>query len=85
MANKVQNPETDIMVETKGKLELFFDKNGNKLLWGLIIVGFALMAGEPCTTEFNPDVFSFRRITLAPIICMLGFFGMIVAIMIKKK
>ncbi len=51
----------------------------------LIIVGFALMAGEPCTTEFNPDVFSFRRITLAPIICMLGFFGMIVAIMIKKK
>ncbi|MBQ5926175.1 MAG: DUF3098 domain-containing protein, partial [Paludibacteraceae bacterium] len=40
---------------------------------------------EPCTTEFNPDVFSFRRITLAPIICMLGFFGMIVAIMIKKK
>ena len=32
------------MVETKGKLELFFDKNGNKLLWTLIIVGFALSA-----------------------------------------
>ena len=51
----------------------------------LIIVGFALMAGAPSTTEFNPDVFSFRRITLAPIICMTGFFGMIVDIMIKKK
>ncbi len=51
----------------------------------LIIIGFVLMAGSPSTTEFNPDVFSFRRITLAPIICMLGFFGMIVAIMIKKK
>ena len=32
MANKVQNPETDLMVETKGKLEIFFDKYGSKLL-----------------------------------------------------
>lgn len=38
MANKVQTPETDIMVETKGKLELFFDKYGNKLLKGLACV-----------------------------------------------
>lgn len=36
MANKVQMPENDLMVETKGKLELFFDKYGNKLLWGLV-------------------------------------------------
>lgn len=51
----------------------------------LIIVGFALMAGSSTTTEFNPDVFSFRRITLAPIVCMIGFFSMIIAIMYKKK
>lgn len=51
----------------------------------LIIVGFALMSGSPSTTEFNPNVFSFRRITLAPIVCMVGFFGMIIAIMYKKK
>ena len=44
MTNNVKTPETDLMVETKGKLELFFDKNGNKLLWGLIIVGLALSA-----------------------------------------
>ena len=44
MTNNVQTPETDLMVETKGKLELFFDKNGNKLLWAIIIVGFALGA-----------------------------------------
>ena len=43
------------------------------------------MAGSSTATEFNPDVFSFRRITLAPIVCMTGFFSMIVAIMIKKK
>lgn len=42
MANNVKTPETDIMVETKGKLELFFDKHGNKLLWMVIIVGLLL-------------------------------------------
>lgn len=36
MTNKVQNPEHDLMVETKGKLETFFDNYGNKLLWGLV-------------------------------------------------
>ena len=44
MTNNVQTPQDDLMVETKGKLELFFDKNGNKLLWALIIVGVALSA-----------------------------------------
>ena len=44
MTNNVHTPENDIMVETKGKLELFFDKNGNKLLWTLVIVGVALSA-----------------------------------------
>ena len=44
MANKVQNPETDIMVETKGKLELFFDKYGNMLLKGLAVVAVIAVA-----------------------------------------
>ena len=44
MTNNVQTPENDLMVETKGKLELFFDKNGNKLLWTLVIVGVVLSA-----------------------------------------
>ena len=41
MANKVQIPENDLMVETKGKLELFFDKYGNKLFWGVIGIAVA--------------------------------------------
>ena len=41
MTNNAQTPQNDIMVETKGKLELFFDKNGNKLLWTLIIVALS--------------------------------------------
>ena len=51
-----------------------------------IVVGFVLMTG-PSTTEtmFEPDIFSFRRIKLAPTVCFLGFVFMIVSIMIKPK
>ena len=38
MTNKVQTPETDIMVETKGKLETFFDNYGNKVLKTLVAI-----------------------------------------------
>ncbi|MBO8440083.1 MAG: DUF3098 domain-containing protein [bacterium] len=51
----------------------------------LIILGFILMYGSKTEVEFNPDVFSFRRITLAPIVCMAGFVLMIFGIMWKKK
>ena len=30
--------------------------------------------------DFNPDIFSFRRIKLAPIIILVGYIGMIVSI-----
>lgn len=51
----------------------------------LIVVGFFLMHGSSTTLEFNPDVFSFRRITLAPIVSVSGFVLMIVAIFWKTK
>ena len=52
----------------------------------LIIIGFVLMTGSPSTaTEYNPDIFSFRRITLAPIVCLIGFLLVIVGIMYKPK
>lgn len=51
----------------------------------IIAIGFCLMYGSSTTTEFNPDVFSFRRITLAPIVCMTGFVSVIVGIMWKSK
>lgn len=44
MANNVKNAEADVMVEAKGKLELFFDKYGNKILWALVIVGIIVCA-----------------------------------------
>lgn len=39
-----------------------------------IIAGLWLMSGESTTeAAFNPDIFSPRRIRLAPIVCLLGF------------
>ena len=52
----------------------------------IIIVGFALMVGAPSgATEYNPDIFSFRRITLGPMIAFFGFIAMIVAILLKPR
>ena len=54
---------------------------------GILIIGFLLMAGGKSDdpTIFNPEIFSFRRITLAPIIVVSGFTFIIWAIMKKPK
>ena len=53
----------------------------------IIIIGFLLMQGGKSTNpnEFNPEIFSFRRITLAPIVVLAGFIFEIYAIMKKPK
>lgn len=54
---------------------------------GIIIAGFLLMAGggsdDPAV--FNQKMFSFRRITLAPIVVIAGFAFEIYAIMWRPK
>ncbi|MBR2115472.1 MAG: DUF3098 domain-containing protein [Alistipes sp.] len=49
----------------------------------IIILGFVLMSGgTPATVEsFDYDIFSFRRITLAPIVVVAGFAFEIYAIL----
>lgn len=53
----------------------------------IIIAGFLLMIGGKAEdpNEFNPEIFSFRRITLAPIIILFGFIFEIWAIMKKPR
>ena len=52
----------------------------------IIIAGLLLMTGPSSTeTHFEPDIFSFRRIKLAPAICFSGFIFVIFAIMYKAK
>lgn len=52
----------------------------------IIVLGFALMVGAPSgADEYNPDIFSFRRITLGPMTALAGFVVMIVAILYKPR
>lgn len=51
----------------------------------IIVVGFFLMAGEPSGEVYNPDIFSFRRITVGPMISLFGFVSMICAILYRPK
>lgn len=67
------------------KKNFAFDKT-NFLLLGIgmvvIIIGFLLMSGSGSTeTAFNPDVFSVRRIKIAPAACFIGFIFMIYGIL----
>ena len=51
----------------------------------IIIFGFALMAGAPSGEEYNPDIFSTRRITVGPMISLFGFVFMLFAILFRPK
>lgn len=52
----------------------------------VIVVGFALMTGAPSgATEYNPDIFSVRRITVGPMTALAGFVLMIFAILWRSK
>ena len=52
----------------------------------IVIIGFILMSGSGSTDQaYNPDIFSARRIKVAPIVCLLGFVSMIYAVVHKPK
>lgn len=53
----------------------------------LLILGFLLMSGPntEAQDQFNEDLFSFRRITLAPFLILAAYGGMIYVIMKKQK
>lgn len=53
----------------------------------MIFLGYILMigGGSDDPNVFNPAIFNFQRITLAPIVCLIGFIAIIVAIMWRPK
>lgn len=53
--------------------------------FAIIVLGFALMVGEPSGEVYNPDIFSVRRITVGPMISLFGFVCMIFAILYRPK
>ena len=61
--------------------------NRMPLTFTMIVLGFILMSGggSDDPNVFNEDMFSFRRITLAPLLVLGGFAFEIYAIMKKPK
>lgn len=58
----------------------------------LIVIGFMLMAGGGASLgadgyahEFDESIYSFRRITLAPIIIFIGFLVEVAAVVLTFK
>lgn len=71
------------------KQKFAFDKTNFILLaagMAVVIIGFILMTGPSSTeTTFEPDIFSARRIKVAPVVCLIGFVSMIYAVLRKPK
>lgn len=51
----------------------------------IIVLGFFLMTGSATEIEFNPDIFSTRRIVVGPMISFFGFLFVVFAILYKPK
>ena len=71
------------------KEKFAFDKTNFILLaigMAVVVIGFLLMTGPASTpTNFEPDLFSVRRVKVAPAVCLLGFVFMIYAVLHKPK
>ncbi|MBM6500983.1 DUF3098 domain-containing protein [Flavobacterium macrobrachii] len=77
------------MKNNEHKPDFLFEKvNYAVLLIGIAVIalGFILMAGGGSDDPkvFNEDVFSFRRIRLAPTVVLIGF-GITIYSIFKKK
>jgi len=67
-----------------------FSKQNYQILIGgivLIVLGYLLMigGGSEDPNVFNPAIFDAQHITIAPMVCLLGFIIIIVAIMWRPK
>lgn len=76
--------------QTQGRVRMPFNKTNFLMMGGcllLIIVGFLLMSGGGSSTdvEFNPEIFSTRRIVVGPTLTFLGFLLMAFAIIWTPK
>lgn len=76
--------------EAKANEKFIFEKENYKfMIIGLAVIalGFILMAGggSDDPNVFNPEIFSWRRIRLAPTVVLIGFAIEVYAILLKPK
>ena len=74
----------------ESKTEFIFGKRNYKFMFiglAFIAVGFILMSGggSDDPNVFNPHIFSWRRIRLAPTLVLIGFAFQIYAILLNPK
>jgi len=74
----------------KENLTFVFTRENYKIMFiglGLLALGFLLMigGGSDTITKFEPSIFDFQRITLAPILILAGYGVEIYAIMKLPK
>ena len=71
------------------KRDFAFDKVNYILLavgMLIVVIGFLLMTGPGSSdTVYEADIFSARRIKVAPVVCLFGFVSMIYAVVRKPK
>lgn len=92
MSNKKNTKPTSSPAgnETAENKVFVFGKENYKFLFiglGLIVLGFILMigGGSDSPDEFNEGIFNFQRLTLVPILILVGFGIEIYAIMKRNK
>ncbi|RCL64897.1 MAG: DUF3098 domain-containing protein [Cryomorphaceae bacterium] len=79
------------MKKNKKKSEdfIFEKKNFQVMLVGIIfiVVGFVLMSGggSDDPNVFNPEIYNFRRIRLAPTLVLIGFAIQVYAILLNPR
>lgn len=71
-------------------MRILFDRRNYIVLAtavAIIILGFILMSGgnSPDGVSFNPEVFSIRRIVVAPVVCLIGFVLVFVGILLPPQ
>lgn len=85
MAKKIKEAKT-----VKENAGFALGKENYKLMaigFAIIVLGFILLSGggSDDPNVFSEDIFNFRRLTIAPIILLIGFGFEIYAIMKKPK
>lgn len=95
MATKSQNTPISKTTTTKppvlsGEAAFAFGRENYVLMLiglGVILIGYMLMSGGKSNDPnvFSEEIFSFRRITLAPIVVLIGYGIEIYAIVKKAK
>ena len=75
----------------KDHLELAFTRTNYKLMLigiAIVVIGYVLMSGggsgDPNVFD-ESQIFSARRITVAPIVCLIGYLFVVYAIMKKPS